>query len=161
MSLQDEMDDWWADHKRQEEEIQQLELELAKMKQETMRMKVYPQDNYNEISGTYLQGYVRAYFSELVAAFGEPLEGDGEKTQAEWVLVFEVPQDDGYADRVVATIYDWKKYDTSPLDNTEWNIGGTDARAPELVIDYLNYQRDMERGEVGQNGRPYLKANFA
>jgi hypothetical protein len=161
MTLQNDMDDWWADHKRQEDEIQQLELELAKIRQEVERMKVYPQDIFTDANGTSLQGYVRADYSELVAAFGEPLEGDGCKTQAEWVLVFEVPQDDGYADRVVATIYDWKKYDQTVEDITQWNIGGHDPRAPELVIDYLNYQRDMERGEISPNGRPYLKANYA
>ena len=124
-------------------------------------MRVTAQTDFSSINGTCLQGYVHAYFSELVAAFGEPLEGDGDKTQAEWVLVFEIPHDDGYTESIVATIYDWKKYDQTVNEITSWNIGGHDPRAPELVIDYLNYQRDMERGEVGQNGRPYLKANFA
>lgn len=142
--MREEMDDWWADHKRQEEEIQQLELELAKIRQEVKRMRVTAQPDFSLIDGTSLQGYVRADFMELVDAFGWPLDGDGEKTQAEWVLLFELP--DG--DEVVATIYDWKKYDTDPMQNTEWNVGGRDPRAPELVIDYINYLRDMEEREV-------------
>jgi len=146
--MREVMEDWWADHKRQEEEIQQLELELTKIREGVSRMRVIAQSDFALINGTSLQGYVHAYFSELVAAFGEPLEGDGDKTQAEWVLVFEVPQDDGYTDRVVATIYDWKKYDQRADEVTSWNIGGHDPRAPELVIDYLNYQRDMEDREV-------------
>ena len=138
MSIQVEMDDWWHDHKRQKEEIQQLELELIKIREEVARMRVDPQQDYGLGDGTCLKGYVRAGFDELVTAFGEPLEGDNYKTQAEWVLLFTLP--DG--DEVVATIYDWKK-DCSIYDVTEWNVGGHDPRAPEVVIDYLNYVRDM------------------
>jgi len=144
MNIQDDMNDWWHDHKRQEEERQQLELELAKIRQEVERMRVEPQQDYDRIHGTCLKGYVRADFNDLVMAFGEPLDGDGDKTQAEWVLVFTLP--DG--DEIVATVYDWKKYDTPPMLNTEWNIGGHDYRAPELVIDYLNYIRDMDEQQV-------------
>ncbi len=140
MRLQDDMNDWWAAHKQQEEERQQLELELAKIRQEVERMRVEPQQDYGLINGTCLKGYVRADFNELVAAFGEPLEGDGDKTQAEWVLLFTLP--DG--EEVVAAVYDWKQYDTPAMDVKNWNIGGHDYRAPELVIDYLNYVRDMD-----------------
>lgn len=144
MTIQIEMDDWWHEHKRQEEERQQLELELAKIQQEVANMRVAPQQDFSLISGSCLKGYVRATFDELVAAFGEPLEGDGCKTQAEWVLLFTLP--DG--EEIVATVYDWKKYDTLPMQNMDWNIGGHDYRAPELVIDYLNYVRDMEEQQV-------------
>lgn len=144
MRLQDDMNDWWAAHKQQEEERQQLELELAKIRQEVERMRVEPQQDYGLINGTCLKGYVRADFDELVMAFGEPLEGDGDKTQAEWVLLFTLP--DG--EEIVATVYDWKQYDTTAMDVKNWNIGGHDYRAPELVIDYLNYVRDMETRQV-------------
>ena len=138
MNLQDDMNDWWAAHKQQEEERQQLELELTKIRQEVERMRVEPQQDYSRIHSTCLKGYVRADFDELVMAFGEPLEGDGDKTQAEWVLLFTMP--DG--EEVVATVYDWKQYDTAVVNVKDWNIGGHDYRAPELVIDYLNYIRD-------------------
>lgn len=144
MRLQDDMNDWWAAHKQQEEERQQLELELAKIRQEVERMRVEPQQDYGLINGTCLKGYVRADFDELVMAFGEPLEGDGDKTQAEWVLLFTLP--DG--EEIVATVYDWKQYDTAVMNVKDWNIGGHDYRAPELVIDYLNYVRDMETRQV-------------
>lgn len=144
MRLQYDMDDWWAAHKQQEEERQQLELELAKIRQEVERMRVEPQQDYGLINGTCLKGYVRADFDELVMAFGEPLEGDGDKTQAEWVLLFTLP--DG--EEIVATVYDWKQYDTAVMNVKDWNIGGHDYRAPELVIDYLNYVRDMETRQV-------------
>jgi hypothetical protein len=142
-NIQDDMNDWWAEHKRQEEEIQQLELKLTTIREEIARMKVTRQDGFTLSDGTCLQGYVKADFNELVETFGEPLEGDGYKTQAEWVLLFSLP--DG--DEVIATIYDWKK-DCSIYEVEEWNIGGHDPRAPELVIDYLNYARDMEERQV-------------
>jgi hypothetical protein len=144
MNLQDDMNDWWDEHKRQEEEIQQLEVELIKIREEVSRMRVEPQQDFDLINDTCLKGYVRATFDELVAAFGEPLDGDGDKTQAEWVLLFTLP--DG--DEIVATVYDWKKYDTPPMNIMDWNIGGRDYRAPEVVIDYLNYVRDMEEQQV-------------
>ena len=138
MNIQIEMDDWWHDHKRQEEEIQQLELEPTKIREEVSRMRVEPQQDYEKSDGTCLKGYIRTTFDELTMAYGEPLPGDGYKTQAEWVLLFTMP--DG--EEIVATVYDWKK-DCSIYEVTEWNIGGHDPRAPELVIDYLNYVRDM------------------
>lgn len=140
MRLQDDMNDWWAAHKQQEEERQQLELELAKIRQEVEHMRVEPQQDYGLINGTCLKGYVRANFAELAAAFGDPLEGDGQKTQAEWILLFTMP--DG--EEIIATVYDWKQYDTAVVNVKDWNIGGHDYRAPELVIDYLNYVRDMD-----------------
>lgn len=63
---------------------------------------------------TSLQGYMPARYDQLVAVFGEP-EGSGDKTTAEWCLAFE--------DGTVATIYDWKEYET-PMGLYSWHIGG-------------------------------------
>ena len=73
---------------------------------------------------TSLQGYVTAYYHELVAVFGEPDSG-GDKTTAEWCLEFE--------DGTVATIYDWKEYET-PMGRYRWHIGGRDQRAVDAVV---------------------------
>ncbi len=77
------------------------------------------------INGTSLQGYLPAYLHQLIEVFGEPDAG-GDKTTAEWTLTFE--------DGTVATIYDWKEYDT-PTGLYRWHIGGRSPAAVWAVID--------------------------
>jgi hypothetical protein len=64
-----------------------------------------------------------ARYEELVAVFGEP-EGGGDKTTVEWCLAFE--------DGTVATIYDWKEYET-PMYEYNWHIGGKSKQAVARV----------------------------
>ena len=73
--------------------------------------------------GTGFMGYVQASYADLVRIFGEPTDGDGDKTDAQWVLRF--------ADDQVATIYNYKNGKTylgaDGLDKTEietWHVGG-------------------------------------
>ena len=73
--------------------------------------------------GTSLQGYVQAYYHQLVEVFGEP-EAGGDKTTVEWCLSFE--------DGTVATIYDWKEYET-PMGLHRWHIGGRNYEAVDRV----------------------------
>lgn len=77
-----------------------------------------------DANGTSLQGYMTAYYHQLVEVFGEP-EGGGDKTTVEWCLEFE--------DGTVATIYDWKEYET-PMGSYRWHIGGKDGMAVGAVI---------------------------
>jgi hypothetical protein len=79
------------------------------------------------VNGTSLQGYVKAYYHELVERFGEPEYG-GDKTTVEWCLEFE--------DGTVATIYDWKEYDT-PTGSYNWHIGGKSKEAVWAVTDAM------------------------
>jgi hypothetical protein len=79
--------------------------------------------NDANVNGTSLQGYVQAYYHQLVEVFGEP-EGGGDKTTVEWCLEFE--------DGTVATIYDWKEYDT-PMGLYHWHIGGRNNLAVDRV----------------------------
>ena len=72
---------------------------------------------------TSLQGYMPARYDQLVAVFGEP-EGGGDKTTVEWCLAFE--------DGTVATIYDWKEYET-PMGLYSWHIGGKSKKAVDRV----------------------------
>jgi hypothetical protein len=67
-----------------------------------------------DANGTCLQGHMPAYLHQLIEVFGEP-ESGGDKTTVEWCLAFE--------DGTVATIYDWKEYDT-PTGLYHWHIGG-------------------------------------
>jgi hypothetical protein len=76
-----------------------------------------------DVNGTSLQGYVQAYYHQLVEVFGEP-EGGGDKTTVEWCLSFE--------DGTVATIYDWKEYET-PMGLHRWHIGGRSQKAVDRV----------------------------
>ena len=54
------------------------------------------------VGGTFLQGYIKASYEQLVKTFGEPHDPDGDnyKTDVEWAFEF--------ADCTVATIYNWK-----------------------------------------------------
>lgn len=80
-----------------------------------------------DANGTSLQGYVTAYYHELVELFGQP-EGPGDKVTAEWCLEFE--------DGTVATIYDWKEYET-PMGRYNWHVGGTSKAAVWAVMDAM------------------------
>ena len=79
-------------------------------------------------NGTSLQGYVNAYYHQLVEKFGEPDYRNGDKTTVEWCLEFE--------DGTVATIYDWKEYDT-PTGMYAWHIGGRSKSAVWAVMDAM------------------------
>lgn len=77
-----------------------------------------------DVNMTSLQGYMQAYYHQLVEVFGEP-EGGGDKTTVEWCLEFE--------DGTVATIYDWKEYET-PTGKYNWHIGGRSQKAVDRVM---------------------------
>ena len=77
-----------------------------------------------EVNGTSLRGFRTTTRRALEQMFGKPFEynddflSDG-KVTTEWFIEF----DDG----VIATIYDWKRYEEGPpaLDETyTWHIGG-------------------------------------
>jgi hypothetical protein len=88
------------------------------------------------IDGTSGQGCVVVTYATLVEAFGEPLEGDGYKTDAEWVLE---------AEGITATIYNWKngRNYNGPQGGLDvenivrWNVGGYDQQAYRLVCRLL------------------------
>jgi hypothetical protein len=82
--------------------------------------------------GSWLIGYVDVSYSTLVKVFGEPVESDGYKTDAEWQILFE--------DKTYATIYNYKDGKNycgddglETLDITDWHIGGTSPKCVELV----------------------------
>lgn len=93
-----------------------------------MATQVKTTDSWSAANGTSLQGYVRTTYAQLVDLFGNGM-GAGDKTTQEWVLEF----DDG----TIATIYDWKTYET-PMDLYEWHVGGTSKQAVWKVQDALD-----------------------
>jgi len=82
--------------------------------------KVLSNENADE-SGTSLQGYINATYSQLIEALGEPTydepSGD-DKVQVEWVVEF----NDNFF-----TIYDWKTGSREYTENelAMFNVGGT------------------------------------
>lgn len=89
----------------------------------------YEFDCTDDVSGTYLQGKIRASYDELLAALGEASPGDGYKTQAEWAFkIFDTLE----ARYIYATVYDWKQ-DVPPEEVTEWNVGGYCFDAVEAI----------------------------
>lgn len=81
--------------------------------------------------GTHLQGEIRTTYDKLVKVFGNPdYQGsDGDRVTCEWDIQFE--------DGTIATIYDWKEYET-PLHLYNWHIGGKSSDAVDRVREQLS-----------------------
>lgn len=96
-----------------------------------------------KIDGSHLQGYIDAGYSELTDLFGEPHNGDGYKSDAEWSIEF--------ADGTVATIYNYKdghNYNDGCGTPTEairnWHIGGFTKQALNNVQIMIDLKREDE-----------------
>ena len=89
--------------------------------------------------GTYLQGYIKASYEQLVKTFGEPHDpnGDNYKTDVEWAFEF--------ADGTIATLYHWKnghnylgEAEGLELDDIyEWHVGGFSEKAVAKLLEKL------------------------
>ena len=85
-----------------------------------------------EITGTSLQGYTKTTRRKLTEAFGEPVKYIESKVSIEWGILFE--------GGVIATIYDWKRYELGEPSLDEemiYNIGGLTPEAVEKVEEAL------------------------
>lgn len=95
--------------------------------------------DHNAGAGTSLMGYLEyTTLEELINAFGEPQRWEeGDKVTVEWTILF----DDG----VIATIYDWKRYELGTPGLTErydYHIGGNCTDAVDRVVSVLS-QKSM------------------
>ena len=90
------------------------------------------------VGGTFLQGYIKASYEQLVKTFGEPHDPDGDnyKTDVEWAFEF--------ADGTVATLYNWKNGKNylgaeglELNDIYEWNVGGNSDKAVAKLLEKL------------------------
>ena len=91
------------------------------------------------VGGTFLQGYIKASYDQLVKTFGEPHDPDGDnyKTDVEWAFEF--------ADGTVATLYNWKNGknylgEAEGLelnDIYEWHVGGFSEKAVSKLLEKL------------------------
>lgn len=109
-----------------------------------------------------MHGHVWTTKAKLTKAFGAPISyGEGGKVTIEWGIKFE--------DGTIATVYDWKR-ERSPLDNEEinFNIGGFNSRAVELVEKALSNKKPIQRSLFVEcrewfdkvNGNSYFSARL-
>ena len=71
-----------------------------------------------------LRGIIMVSYATLVTLLGEPEDGDGDGSRAEWYLEFE--------DGTFATIYDWRE--TRPIEEVAcWHVGG-EVNSPVLAM---------------------------
>ena len=105
-----------------------------------MRVEYYPND-LAPVSGSHLQGHQEASYDQLVKLFGEPNDfGDGDKVHMEWIITFDLYDDDGVDfESHTATIYDWKESSDAAryLSSYNWHIGGFSKDAAHLVSDLI------------------------
>jgi hypothetical protein len=92
----------------------------------------------NAVVGTSLAGYIQTTRATIETIFGKPtFENPFEdKVTTEWVV--EVTDNDG--ETIVATIYDWKRYEQGAPMSDEliyWHIGGFSNEATDKVAEAL------------------------
>lgn len=95
--------------------------------------------------GTSLRGYIETTRSHIESVFGAPsydvISAD-DKVTTEWVLVF--TSDDEDEKDIIATIYDWKRYEMGKPQSDEkiiWNIGGNSFESADKVAKELGVER--------------------
>lgn len=104
-----------------------------------MSVQALTSDDTFVAGGTSLQGYIKATRGQIEEAFGAPTyetPSADDKVTTEWVVVF--PSEDDKD--IVATIYDWKRYEDGKPSMDElmfWNIGGHSFEAPDKVAEAL------------------------
>lgn len=88
-------------------------------------------------TGTCFQGYLTSDYSNIIRVFGDPIESDGYKVDAEWVICF--------SDGEIATIYNWKDGKNycgadgmDVRDIEDWHIGGLNPVVVERVKNLLS-----------------------
>ena len=86
-------------------------------------------------NGTCFQGtsFQLITYKKLVECFGEPLLGPNADPASKVTCMWGLEADIN-GEHVRATIYDWKVFGPTPIDEYEWHIGGDDQRAVTLVI---------------------------
>lgn len=90
-------------------------------------------ESFNK-SGSCRQGEITTTYDTLNNLFGTPSYTDAdpyEKVSCEWVLNVKVEDEDDYTYEQVS-IYAWK-YGRIPTEECQWNIGGFNYEAVEIV----------------------------
>lgn len=91
--------------------------------------------NYEAMKGTERQGFLETPYDHLVGLFGEPLQGDHDKIDANWIIE---------TDKGIGTIYNFKngkvwlgKDGPNVQDITLWHVGGVDLEAAKAVVEIV------------------------
>ena len=91
-------------------------------------------------TGTCYQGKILASYNDLERMFGKPAyEGIGDKVTTEWIIEYQVSDDEGESKYGTFTLYDWH-FARNLHDNyavTQWNVGGNgydDSYAADLAV---------------------------
>tara|TARA_A100001015_G_C14826488_1_gene646889 strand:+ start:78 stop:392 length:315 start_codon:yes stop_codon:yes gene_type:complete len=97
-----------------------------------MKKFITHNDEHIDVDGTSFQDYIHATYEQLTDIFGEPHNYEGYKTDAEWDIMF--------ADKTVATIYNWKdgknycgREGVNVEYITDWHIGGHGKKSANKV----------------------------
>jgi len=93
------------------------------------------------VVGSSLKGYIRTTRATIETIFGKPTyeSSSEDKVTTEWVV--EVTDNDG--ETIVATIYDWKRYEQGKPASDEliyWHIGGFSSEATDKVAKALGVE---------------------
>lgn len=112
-------------------------------------VKSLPTEQHDKAWGTGLSGYVFCPYKKLVALLGEPnAEGDGYKTDAEWIVEM---------NGKVLTIYNYKdgknyngRNGLATKNITEWHIGSKE----DVNAEIKNLQKLLNPKK-----KPYLQNN--
>src|SRR5258708_2795250 len=91
--------------------------------------------DFESMKGTERQGYLTASYDHLVSLFGEPLQGDHDKVDANWIIE---------TDRGIGTIYNYKDGKAwlgdggrDVQDITFWHVGGADEAAAQAIMEIV------------------------
>jgi hypothetical protein len=93
------------------------------------------------VVGSSLKGYIKTTRATIETIFGQPTYENPfeDKITTEWVV--ELIDENG--DSVIATIYDWKRYEMGKPASDEviyWHIGGFSNEATDKVAEALGVE---------------------
>ncbi len=108
-------------------------------------MYEFENDDMIDYEGTTLQGYVHTTYDKLVDTFGDPTIGE-DMSDAQWVLQFKVPEDEGSQnfDYITATIHKVDEWDEDNIPDGiyRWHVSGYDEEAVDCVKEVLGDEEE-------------------
>jgi hypothetical protein len=105
-------------------------------------------ESFNK-SGSSRQGEITTTYDTLLNLFGKPSYTDAdpyEKVSCEWVLHVKIEDGEDWVYKQVS-IYAWK-YGRIPTEECQWNIGGFDYDAQEVVATIIEKGIEPDYSEV-------------
>jgi hypothetical protein len=131
---------------KQNQQNQQNQVNIKKIKYKLK--KVNSRDNIS-INGTSLKSYINCSYDFLIYKFGKSLGPSADnKSKAVWIII--VKTSNGFEYPI--TIYDYKEYETTLKDITNWHIGGADYEFLDYTklvklfgFEYSNFVKQQEK----------------